>query len=563
MPDYNNELALKFDPSTIEHLGIKMYSQLPQALAELVANAYDADASKVRIDLYDDSENKRIIVTDDGMGMSFEDVKDKFLVIGRKRRDTDSKRVTDKGRVITGRKGIGKLALFGLGNNIEIETSTDGEKTKTDFILNWKAILDEKSGTYSPKTEVSEKSDIHDHGTVITLSELTRSSNFDIKSTAISLSKMFNFIDTNFRVFICRNDDIEHQIELSRELRYSGMLPEFKWTIERDILPNIDSDYIHKSDVRGMILSAPEGKVMKQDLRGITLYVNGRMANIPSFFGLGETPHAFSYLSGWIDADFLDELDHDIIATDRQSLSWDLPEAEDLQKYLKKVVNYAVKKWEEGRREKKNKKNTEKAGVDLDKWYNTIPNRKMKDDIEHIVNKIGENDDIGAEEYAGVVKKLHEIVPDYPYYHWRELHSQIQDASRKLYQEDKDYYAAFCEAMKRYKNAVKAKSGIDASEDYEIVSNAFGHEEKKPLRTTAKYKMRPDGQPFDIQTLKNIEEGQKFLSMGCVAGGRNVVSHEEHKDLKETGLFTEKDCLDLLSLLSHLFKRLDEAEKRS
>lgn len=44
------------------------------------------------------------------------------------------------------------------------------------------------------------------------------------------------------------------------------------------------------------------------------------------------------------------------------------------------------------------------------------------------------------------------------------------------------------------------------------------------------------------------------------------MSYEEVKeisDLKETGLFSEKDCLDLLSLLSHLFKRLDESKKRS
>lgn len=562
MQNYSNDLALKFDPSTIEHLGIKMYSQLPQALAELVANAYDADASEVRIDLYDnDVENKKIVVTDNGIGMSFEDVKDKFLVIGRKRRETDSKRLTDKGRVITGRKGIGKLALFGLGNNIEIKTSIDGETKETDFILNWQAILNEKSGKYSPETKLSEKEDIHYHGTIITLSELTRSSAFDIKSAAISLSKMFNFIDSEFRVFIRRNDDVESQIELSRELRYSGMVSEFKWDIVTDILPNIDSDYSYKNDVRGVIVSSPEGKVMPQNLRGITLYVNGRMANIPSFFGLAETPHAFSYLSGWIDAGFLDELDHDIIATDRQSLSWDLPEAEELQKYLKQIVRYAVKKWEEGRKEKKNKKNTEKAGIDLDKWYSTIPNQKMKNDIEHIVNKIGDNDDIDAEEYAGVVKTLHEIVPDYPYYHWRELHPSIQDASKKLYQDDKNYYAAFYEAMKRYKNAVKAKSEVSATEDLSIVSNSFGKD--KPLITTAKYTKRPDGQSFEQKTLENIENGQMYLSMGCVAGGRNVISHEEIKDLKETGLFTEKDCLDLLSLLSHLFKRLDEAEKRS
>lgn len=114
--------------------------------------------------------------------------------------------------------------------------------------------------------------------------------------------------------------------------------------------------------------------------------------------------------------------------------------------------------------------------------------------------------------------------------------------------------------MKRYKNAVKTKSGVSATEDRDIVSNAFGKE--KILETTANFKMRPNGTPFEKITLDNIEDGQKFLSMGVVCGGRNVVSHEELSDLKDTGLFTEKDCLDMLSILSHLFKRLDDAQKK-
>ena len=96
------ELKLRFDPHTIEHLGIKMYSQLPYALAELVANAYDAGAENVIIRLYDENpENKRIIVSDDGEGMSFDEIRDNFLVIGRRRRDEDESRDNLKGRKIT------------------------------------------------------------------------------------------------------------------------------------------------------------------------------------------------------------------------------------------------------------------------------------------------------------------------------------------------------------------------------------------------------------------------------------------------------------------------------
>ena len=40
----NQKLEMSFDPQTIEHLGVKMYSQLPNAIAELIANSYDAES---------------------------------------------------------------------------------------------------------------------------------------------------------------------------------------------------------------------------------------------------------------------------------------------------------------------------------------------------------------------------------------------------------------------------------------------------------------------------------------------------------------------------------------
>ena len=49
-------------------------------------------------------------------------------------------------------------------------------------------------------------------------------------------------------------------------------------------------------------------------------------------------------------------------------------------------------------------------------------------------------------------------------------------------------------------------------------------------------------------------------SEGIVVGGRHPLQHQEHIELSATGLFSEKDCLDFLSLLSHLFKRLEDSE---
>ena len=84
------KLQMTFDPQTIEHLGVKMYSQLPNAIAELVANSYDAEALNVHIVLKDTEAEKSITIIDDGIGMSFEEVNDNFLRIGRKRREEDN-----------------------------------------------------------------------------------------------------------------------------------------------------------------------------------------------------------------------------------------------------------------------------------------------------------------------------------------------------------------------------------------------------------------------------------------------------------------------------------------
>lgn len=553
--DKREELQLKFDPRTIEHLGIKMYSQLPYALAELVANAYDAGASKAEIKLYDSvSTDKKIVISDDGDGMSYDEVRDNFLVIGRKRRDTDASRINSRGRKITGKKGLGKLALFGIGKTICIETTKCGEEYKTVFVLDWDSILNESTGVYRPKEKQVKKDDVYESGTIITLSRLSRVTDFDLEQTAISLSKLFNCFSEDFCIEISKNNC--KPISLTREMKYEGIDKEFEWDVA-NITEQLKTEYKFSDEIKGRIISSK--KPMKQDLRGITLYVNGRLANVPSFFGVSEAGHTFSYISGWIDADFIDEFSGDLISTDRQSVSWDLPEAEELKEYLQSIVRFLVKDWSLKRKKAKDDNNTAKTGVNISEWYSKVPD-EVRPKLSMIINKIADKPEIDDVDFSEVVHTVYDLIPPYTYYHYRLLHAQVRD-SAEIYYKNKNYYAAFQEAMKRYKNAVKTKSGVSAAEDYDIVANAFG--KNKLLETTANFKMRPSGTPFEKKTLENIEEGQKLLSLGVVCGGRNIVSHEEIADLKETGLFTEKDCLDMLSLLSHLFKRLDESKKRT
>ncbi|MET8758529.1 ATP-binding protein [Lentzea sp. NPDC004782] len=115
-------------PRLLDHFGVAMYNTVTKAIAELCANAYDADAKIVKIN-YTDSQ---IVISDDGLGMTTSDMKEKYLHLGRDRRGDESENgeLTQSGRAVIGNKGIGKLAGFGIVQTMTIETWKSGEKTR-------------------------------------------------------------------------------------------------------------------------------------------------------------------------------------------------------------------------------------------------------------------------------------------------------------------------------------------------------------------------------------------------------------------------------------------------
>lgn len=542
MPE-DQKLVMSFEPNTIKHLGVQMYSTIPPALAEMVANSYDACAKKVFIKLYD-GEEKKIVVKDDGTGMTFDEVNDHFLRIGRNRREENQ--VSTCERVPTGKKGLGKLALFGIGDTISIQTIKDGKKVI--FKMNWDDIQKWRGSSYEPSFSNEAAEEGEENGTTITLSDLKRKSGFSAMEYAVSLSKFFNFLGEGFEVFISLND--EDDITIDNKLKYENITAEFTWDISEIIAIN-DNDYDEKGNIKGTIITAE--KPLKPGLRGITLFANGRMVNLPEFFGQSESSHFFSYTTGWLDIDFVDNWEEDIISTNRQSIDWENEKTISLKKYLASCLTVLEQQWREKRKKVKQESIKKKVNVDVTQWYSTMP-KDIQEKVESIVNLLDNSPELSKESQQAAIQKIHELVPEYPNLHWRHIHPEIQVVSKKYY-ETGDYYTAFIEALKRYVTEVKKKSGLGNMLDRALMQAVFNGK----LLVTKKYK-KTDGSPFDRSSIQNIEEGHKMLSEGIVVGGRNPLQHEEHLELSTTGLFSEKDCLDFLSLLSHLFKRLDDAE---
>ncbi len=160
--------------NVLNHLGIGLYSNIPAVLSEIVANAWDADADEVTIDI---NEGKgEIVVFDNGVGMNEEDINNKYLKVGYRKRD-EQPGATAGGREPMGRKGIGKLSVFSIAKTVEVYSTKGGERNA--FRMNSDDIQDqiqedtEKPGDYYPDS-ISASSIDFERGTKIVLKDLKR-----------------------------------------------------------------------------------------------------------------------------------------------------------------------------------------------------------------------------------------------------------------------------------------------------------------------------------------------------------------------------------------------------
>lgn len=119
------KFTLKISPRMLELLSKDLYTNLYFVLAELIANAYDADAENVYIYI-DDNE---IRVEDDGIGMTAEEINNVYLQVGTESRTgKNNAKTSKKHRLKMGRKGIGKLAALSISKGFKLISKKNGEE---------------------------------------------------------------------------------------------------------------------------------------------------------------------------------------------------------------------------------------------------------------------------------------------------------------------------------------------------------------------------------------------------------------------------------------------------
>lgn len=359
-------LKMRLSLDVLQHLGLNLYSNVPAVLSEIVANAWDADATNVRIAL--DKAHDRIVLEDDGVGMTRDEVIDRFLLVGYQRRRRQPG-ATAKDRAPMGRKGIGKLSLFSIANEIIVETVREDQRTALRMRLDAvRTAIDEKKGEYEPE-ELSTGDFRPQHGTRITLCGLRKRQTIST-STGLRtrLARRFSIIGPAYGFAISvdgcgitpedrgYHDRLQYIWTYGEQSSVISLCRNLDESEQRPRTFKVSDDSTLAID--GWIGTVRESGQLRdeygENLNRIAIFVRGKMAQDDLLGDFTERGLYASYLIGELRVDGLDtatgleiDRDDDSATSSRQRILEDDPRYVALKEFVGGELKFLQQRWSE------------------------------------------------------------------------------------------------------------------------------------------------------------------------------------------------------------------------
>ena len=374
------EYSMRISRLTVDKLGVRLYDKVSAVIAELIANAYDADATHVTVrapmgqflatraggTVADKGFD--IEVVDDGIGMTPRQVQDFFLAVGAERRNDTSRGDSSPRfkRKVMGRKGVGKLAPFGICKTIEVisaggdlidDSGADSGSTgylTSHIALDYDGITaldDEPDERYKPVVGDRDDSYSPKSGTRIILKDFSYRRVPELDVLSRQLSQRFGIPSTDWHVQLLDNTKSTPSPVTVGTFDIQTM-PNTKLTFGQNgtvLGPDGDPDtgltagFLHDDVLRPVTGWMAYSKAPYKDelMAGVRIYCRGKIAAQTSIFnqraGFTGEHNIRSYLVGELHADWLDE-DEDLIQTDRRDILWSDELAAAFQAWGQRVV---------------------------------------------------------------------------------------------------------------------------------------------------------------------------------------------------------------------------------
>lgn len=464
------EYQLNIDPRILELLGPSLYTNIYYVLAELIANAYDADAKNVYIIANKDD----IRVEDDGHGMSYEAGEiDKYLnVAGVSRVSEDDSFSKSRARRKMGRKGVGKLAALSVSENVDVLTVANGEKS--GFILSRRPEAGNKLKALSDSDIKFDH--IKDHGSAVVMRFPQYRLHKTLTAVKRNLLKIFPLVNSDFRIHVIRGtesviiDDFDKNVmgELSTLItlgdsfsslcslvadlyptkRTELVEPKAAKEIPITMKDNHGKEHEYTLKIEGWIGTYKTTRGRKAEMTDfpdnfISLFANTKMGEFNILPVVGQNKLTEVYVVGQLHVDLfeLTELP-DIALSNRQGYKSDDPRYEAVRDYVRSELLADILKKREiftdlGKAKKKQKKAEthrqdegklrksiddfrKKAGKDAAKTIVNLGSKPSQDAIENAVSQsINANSpDLGLKILVDSQKKkilISQTYPDKPF----------------------------------------------------------------------------------------------------------------------------------------------------
>jgi hypothetical protein len=296
------------------------------------------------------NQDQFIEVSDDGNGMTWDMVRDAYLDVGRDRREVEKTDKSPGGRRLQGRKGVGKLAGFGIADIVEVQTVyRDADPGVKDNVLVWFKLdlSDLKKVKQGPApVDVLFAGPIsrapagarRTKGTTVTLRHLHERKAQNADRFHHSMAQRFLLIGPKFRVRINGEDLREESIQLQWREPKKGK----GWATD-----NVTGC----GPIRYWIgFTESPRKQNEGELSGILIYTRGKISQEETFFEIsgGVTgQHGLRYMVGMVRAEWLDagvdSPDH--IATPRDSIAWESPQGTAFKEWGQKLLRRCLSEW--------------------------------------------------------------------------------------------------------------------------------------------------------------------------------------------------------------------------
>lgn len=285
----NTNLSFRISSGLKNIIGKDLISDKYIAIFELVKNAYDAGAKKVVVSFYEDKSDGNIIrIVDDGKGMDYNDIINKWLFVAyseKNKRNQKPDYRDELKREYAGAKGVGRFSCDRLGSKLQLVTTKKGDKVSHVVDVDWNSF--EKNDTDEfiniPVTYSTTNSKEDECGTAIIIKDLREKWDRDAflklrRSLMKLISPEIENSENPFDIFLDVPSENKSDAVVREKYENGTEAEKSKINLERDIvngkIVNDLLERIHFKTTNINVDISPDGKIIKTALidRGKTVF---------------------------------------------------------------------------------------------------------------------------------------------------------------------------------------------------------------------------------------------------------------------------------------------------